>query len=149
MCRQVGDQLITNEVKMEVNPQDVTNYTVGGFAISGVAFWILRWFIRTFHVDRLANKATNAEGGVIDRLQGEINRLESIIKGQTETINSLQRYQRKLDKRLSNQRAVLIAIETIVEGMCTCDPNARKKLAELIAELITDDAYAEESEVHN
>ena len=149
MCRQVGDQLITNEVKMEVNPQDVTNYTVGGFAISGVAFWILRWLIRTFHVDRLANKATNAEGGVIDRLQGEINRLESIIKGQTETINSLQRYQRKLDKRLSNQRAVLIAIETIVEGMCTCDLNARKKLAELIAELITDDSYSDEPEVQN
>lgn len=134
---------------MEVNPQDVTNYTVGGFAISGVAFWILRWLIRTFHVDRLANKATNAEGGVIDRLQGEINRLESIIKGQTETINSLQRYQRKLDKRLSNQRAVLIAIETIVEGMCTCDLNARKKLAELIAELITDDSYSDEPEVQN
>lgn len=148
MCRQVGDQLITNEVKMEVNPQDVTNYTVGGFAISGVAFWILRWLIRTFHVDRLANKATNAEGGVIDRLQGEINRLESIIKGQTETINSLQRYQRKLDKRLSNQRAVLIAIETIVEGMCTCDLNARKKLAELIAELITDDSYSDLSLIH-
>ena len=134
---------------MEVNPQDVTNYTVGGFAISGVAFWILRWLIRTFHVDRLANKATNAEGGVIDRLQGEINRLESIIKGQTETINSLQRYQRKLDKRLSNQRAVLIAIETIVESMCTCDLNARKKLAELIAELITDDSYSDEPEVQN
>lgn len=134
---------------MEVNPQDVTNYTVGGFAISGVAFWILRWLIRTFHVDRLANKATNAEGGVIDRLQGEINRLESIIKGQTETINSLQRYQRKLDKRLSNQRAVLIAIETIVEGMCTCDLNARKKLAELITELITDDTDLDESAIQS
>lgn len=134
---------------MEVNPQDVTNYTVGGFAISGVAFWILRWLIRTFHVDRLANKATNAEGGVIDRLQSEINRLESIIKGQTETINSLQRYQRKLDKRLSNQRAVLIAIETIVEGMCTCDLNARKKLAELITELITDDTDLDESAIQS
>ena len=134
---------------MEVNPQDVTNYTVGGFVISGVAFWIIRWLIRTFHVDRLANKVTNAEGGVIDRLQSEINRLESIIKGQTETINSLQRYQRKLDKRLSNQRAVLIAIETIVEGMCTCDLNARKKLAELITELITDDKDLDESAIQN
>ena len=134
---------------MEVNPQDVTSYTVGGFVISGVAFWIIRWLIRTFHVDRLANKATNAEGGVIDRLQSEINRLESIIKGQTETINSLQRYQRKLDKRLSNQRAVLIAIETIVEGMCTCDLNARKKLAELITELITDDTDLDESAIQN
>jgi len=128
---------------MEVNPAEVTNYTVGGFAITGTAVWVIRWLIRTFHVDRLANKATNAEVNVIDRLQSEITRLETIVKGQTSTIDDLLKYQHKLDKRLSNQRAVLIAIETIVEGMCTCDSNARKKLAELIAELITADSYDE------
>lgn len=132
---------------MEINPQDVTAYTVGGFAISGTALWLVRWTVRTFHVDRLAIKSTNAEGSVIDRLQSEISRLETVIIGQNKVIADMQRYQRKLDKRLSNQRAVLIAIETIVEGMCTCDLNARKKLAELIAELITDDSYAEEPEV--
>lgn len=134
---------------MEINPNDVTAYTLGGFAISGTALWLIRWVVRTFHVDRLAIKSTNAEGSVIDRLQSEITRLETVIIGQNKVIADMQRYQRKLDKRLSNQRAVLIAIETIVEGMCTCDLNARKKLAELIAELITEDSYAEESEVQN
>ena len=134
---------------MEINPNDVTAYTIGGFAISGSALWLIRWVVRTFHVDRLAIKSTNAEGSVIDRLQSEITRLEAVIIGQNKVIADMQRYQRKLDKRLSNQRAVLIAIETIVEGMCTCDLNARKKLSELIAELITEDSYAEESEVQN
>ena len=134
---------------MEINPQDVTAYTIGGFAISGTALWLIRWVVRTFHVDRLAIKSTNAEGSVIDRLQSEITRLETVIIGQNKVIADMQRYQRKLDKRLSNQRAVLIAIETIVEGMCTCDLNARKKLAELIAELITDDSYSDEPEVQN
>jgi hypothetical protein len=134
---------------MEINPQDVTAYTIGGFAISGTALWLIRWVVRTFHVDRLAIKSTNAEGTVIDRLQSEISRLEVVITGQTKTIADMQRYQRKLDKRLSNQRAVLIAIETIVEGMCSCDTNARKKLAELIGELITDDSYADDEELKN
>ena len=134
---------------MEINPQDVTAYTIGGFAISGTALWLVRWMVRTFHVDRLAIKSTNAEGSVIDRLQSEITRLETVIIGQNKVIADMQRYQRKLDKRLSNQRAVLIAIETIVEGMCTCDLNARKKLAELIAALITDDSYTEDFEVQN
>lgn len=134
---------------MEINPNDVTAYTLGGFAISGTAVWLIRWVVRAFNVDRLAIKSTNAEGSVIDRLQSEIARLETVIIGQTKVIADMQRYQRKLDKRLSNQRAVLIAIETIVEGMCTCDLNARKKLAELIAELITEDSYADESEVQN
>ena len=134
---------------MEINPNDVTAYTIGGFAISGTALWLIRWVVRTFHIDRLAIKSTNAEGSVIDRLQSEITRLEAVIIGQNKVIADMQRYQRKLDKRLSNQRAVLIAIETIVDGMCTCDLNARKKLAELIAELITEDSYAEESEVQN
>ena len=128
---------------MDVNPQDVTNYTLGGFVISGTAVWLVRWLVRTFHVDKLAIKTTTAEGNVIDRLQGEINRLEKVIAQQSDTIEEMQKYQRKLDKKLSNQRAVLIAIETIVEGMCTCDTNARKKLAELISELI----LAEEREV--
>ena len=134
---------------MEINPQDVTAYTIGGFAISGTALWLIRWMVRTFHVDRLAIKSTNAEGSVIDRLQSEITRLETVIIGQNKVIADMQRYQRKLDKRLSNQRAVLIAIEMIVEGMCTCDLSARKKLAELIAELITDDSYSDEPEVQN
>ena len=134
---------------MEINPQDVTAYTIGGFAISGTALWLIRWVVRTFHVDRLAIKSTNAEGSVIDRLQSEITRLETVIIGQNKVIADMQRYQRKLDKRLSNQRAVLMAIETIVEGMCTCDLNARKKLAELIAALITDDSYTEDFEVQN
>ena len=134
---------------MEINPNDVTAYTIRGFAISGLALWLIRWVVRTFHVDRLAIKSTNAEGSVIDRLQSEITRLEAVIIGQNKVIADMQRYQRKLDKRLSNQRAVLIAIETIVEGMCTCDLNARKKLAELIAELITEDSYVDESEVQN
>lgn len=126
---------------MDVNPQDVTNYTVGGFVIGGTALWIIRWLIRTFHVDKLAIKAATAEGNVIDRLQGEIDRLEKVIAQQSDTIEEMQKYQRKLDKKLSNQRAVLIAIETIVEGMCTCDTNARKKLAELISELILAEEY--------
>ena len=134
---------------MEINPQDVTAYTIGGFAISGTALWLVRWMVRTFHVDRLAIKSTNAEGSVIDRLQSEITRLETVIIGQNKVIADMQRYQRKLDKRLSNQRAVLIAIEMIVEGMCTCDLDARKKLAELIAALITDDSYTEDFEVQN
>ena len=134
---------------MEINPNDVTAYTIGGFAISGTALWLIRWVVRTFHIDRLAIKSTNAEGSVIDRLQSEITRLEAVIIGQNKVIADMQRYQRKLDKRLSNQRAVLIAIETSVEGMCTCDLNARKKLAELIAELITEDSYADKSEVQN
>lgn len=126
---------------MDVNPQDVTNYTVGGFVIGGTALWLIRWLIRTFHVDKLAIKAATAEGNVIDRLQGEIDRLEKVIAQQSNTIEEMQKYQRKLDKKLSNQRAVLIAIETIVEGMCTCDTNARKKLAELISELILAEEY--------
>ena len=134
---------------MEINPQDVTAYTIGGFAISGTALWLVRWVVRTFHVDRLAIKSTNAEGNVIDRLQSEITRLETVIIGQNKVIADMQRYQRKLDKRLSNQRAVLMAIETIVEGMCTCDLNARKRLSELITELITDDSYSDDSEVQN
>ncbi len=134
---------------MEINPNDVTTYTLGGFAISGTALWLIRWVVRTFHIDRLAIKSTNAEGSVIDRLQSEITRLETVIIGQNKVIADMQRYQRKLDKRLSNQRAVLIAIETIVEGMCTCDINARNKLVELIAELITDDSYSDEPEVQN
>lgn len=134
---------------MEINPNDVTTYTLGGFAISGTTLWLIRWVVRTFHIDRLAIKSTNAEGSVIDRLQSEITRLETVIISQNKVIADMQRYQRKLDKRLSNQRAVLIAIETIVEGMCTCDLNARKKLAELIAELITDDSYSDEPEVQN
>lgn len=124
---------------MAVDPQDVANYTVGGFVISGSLFWMIRWLIRTFHVDRLANKSTNAEGNVIDRLEGEIVRLEGIVGKQQIDINNMLREQRKLERRLSNQRAVLIAIETIVEGMCTCDTKARRKLAELIAELINAD----------
>lgn len=134
---------------MEINPNDVTAYTIGGFAISGSALWLIRWVVRTFHVDRLAIKSTNAEGSVIDRLQSEITRLEAVIIGQNKVIADMQRYQRKLDKRLSNQRAVFIAIETIVEGTCTCDLNARKKLAELIAELITEDSYADESAIQS
>ena len=126
---------------MDVNPQDVTNYTVGGFVIGGTALWVIRWLIRTFHVDKLAIKAATAEGNVIDRLQGEIDRLEKVISQQNDTIEEMQKYQRKLDKKLSNQRAVLIAIETIIEGMCSCDTNARKKLAELISELILAEEY--------
>ncbi len=126
---------------MDVNPQDVTNYTVGGFVIGGTALWLIRWLIRTFHVDKLVIKASTAEGNVIDRLQGEIDRLEKVISQQNDTIEEMQKYQRKLDKKLSNQRAVLIAIETIVEGMCSCDTNARKKLVELISELILSEEY--------
>ena len=134
---------------MEINPNDVTTYTLGGFAISGTALWLIRWVVRTFHIDRLAIKSTNAEGSVIDRLQSEITRLETVIISQNKVIADMQRYQRKLDKRLSNQRAVLMAIETIVEGMCTCDLNARKKLAELITELITNDTDLDESAIQN
>ena len=124
---------------MSVDPQDVANYTLGGFAISGTAFWIIRWVVRTFHVDRLANKASTAEGNVIDRLEGEIKRLETIIKKQSLDIEDISRRHRRLERRLSNQRAVLIAVETIVEGMCTCDSASRKRLVELIAELINAD----------
>ena len=124
---------------MSVDPQDVANYTVGGLAAGGGAFWPLRWVIRTFHIDKLAIKSTTAEGNVIDRLEGEIHRLEAVINKQAVEIAQMHKEQRKLERRLSNQRAVLIAIETIVEGMCTCDLNARKKLAELIAELINAD----------
>lgn len=132
---------------MVVDPQDVANYTVGGFVLSGTLFVMIRWVVRTFHVDRLANKSTNAEGNVIDRLEGEISRLEVIITTPQGEINAMMREQRKLERRLSNQRAVLIAIETIVEGMCTCDSNARRKLAELIAELINADTDQDVPEV--
>lgn len=132
---------------MAVDPQDVANYTVGGFVLSGTLFVMIRWVVRTFHVDRLANKSTNAEGNVIDRLEGEINRLEGIIAKQQVDITNMAREQRKLERRLSNQRAVLIAIETIVEGMCACDSNARRKLAELIAELINADTDQDMPEI--
>ena len=128
---------------MSVDPNDVAGYTIGGFAIGGTAFWLLRWVIRTFHVDKLAIKSTTAEGNVIDRLEGEIHRLEAVINKQQEEITRMNRDQRKLERRLSNQRAVLIAIETIVEGMCTCDLQARRKLSELIAELINVDTDGE------
>lgn len=134
-------------IKMAVDPQDVANYSIGGLAIGGGAFWLLRWVIRTFHVDKLAIKSTTAEGNVIDRLEGEIHRLEAIINKQQNDIAKMNREQRKLERRLSNQRAVLIAIETIVEGMCTCDLNARKKLAELISELINADTDNDQCEV--
>ena len=49
---------------MSVDPNDVASYTIGGFAIGGTAFWLLRWVIRTFHVDKLAIKSTTAEGNV-------------------------------------------------------------------------------------
>jgi hypothetical protein len=124
---------------MAVETSEVANYTIGGLAAGGGMFWLLRWVIRTFHVDKLAIKSTTAEGNVIDRLESEIHRLEAVINKQQSEINTMNRDQRKLERRLSNQRAVLIAIETIVEGMCTCDLNARKKLAELITELITAD----------
>lgn len=123
------------------DPNDVSNYAVGGMAALGGGFWLLRWVIRTFHLDRAANKAADAEFNVIDRLQGEITRLEGVIAKQATQIAEMQAEQRKLEKRMSNQRAVLMAIETIVEGMCTCDSVARKKLAALIAELITDEGH--------
>lgn len=122
---------------MAADPNDLTNQAVtvlGGAA--GLA-WFLRWVVRTFHVDRLMNKTSDAEVGVIDRLQGEITRLEGVINAQKGEVEEMRREQRRMEKRLSNQRAVLIAIETIVESMCTCDNVSRKKLAGLIAELIT------------
>jgi len=124
---------------MVIDPQQAANYSVGGVVISGTLFWMIRWIIRTFHVDRLANKSTNAESNVIDRLENEIKRLEVIINKQSIDIDNMHREHRRLERRLSNQRAVLIAIETIVEGMCSCNSTSKKRLVDLIAELINAD----------
>jgi hypothetical protein len=72
------------------DPNEVTTWTLLGVAGGGSILWLLRWVIRTFHVDRTANAATDAEGGIIKQLQGEIARLAEIIKKQSTRIDELE-----------------------------------------------------------
>jgi len=121
---------------MTIEANEIANYGLGTFAIAGGGFYILRWVIRTFHIDKLAIKENHAEINVIDRLESEITRLETIIHKQQGEIASMMSNQRNLERMLSNQRAILLTIDMIIENMCTCDSKSKAKLAELIAELM-------------
>lgn len=118
-------------------PNDIANYGLGIFGIAGAAMVALRWAIRAFHVDTLAIKSSHAEVNVIDRLESEIVRLEEIIGKQQIQISKMTVAQNNLQKLLNNQRAILMTIEMLLDNMCTCDSDAKKKLGNLIAELIS------------
>jgi hypothetical protein len=119
-----------------IDAKDVADHGTTLFVLAGGTFWMLRWLIRTFHIDTLANKSNHAEVNVIDRLESEITRLEKIIDRQQVDITSMAKAQANLEKLVSNQKAVLMAVELIVSTMCTCDTGSRAKVTALINELI-------------
>lgn len=100
------------------DPNDVTNWTIAGVAGGGAILWLARWVVRTFHVDRLANKATDAEAGVIDRLQSEIKRLEEIIQWQGAEIRALQREMGTLHDVEVADAADLSMIAVLIDQKC-------------------------------
>lgn len=112
-----------------------TNGT-GLFVMAGGAIWMLRWIVRTFHIDTLAIKSNTAEVNVIDRLESEITRLEKIIEKQQIDIASMVKAQANLEKQITNQKAVLMAIEFIIETTCSCDAESKSRVAALIRELV-------------
>ena len=129
---------------MGLNNDDVVNPTTGIFALTAASLAGLRWAVRTFFMDKVAVKSANAEGNFIDRLETEIHRLEQIIAEQTKTIEELRDSHVEMCRRLGNQRAVLIAIETIVEAMCSCNNPGRQRLIELIGELVQEEVANKE-----
>lgn len=127
--------VIKRWINMSIEAADITNYGAGAFITAGGLFWILRWVIRAFHVDTLAIKSSHAEVNVIDRLESEITRLEAIITKQQTQISEMSDSQRNLEKLLQNQRAVLVAIEMIIDSSCTCNVITKGKLSELVSAL--------------
>lgn len=120
-----------------MHPNDIANYGFGIFGVAGIAMIALRWAIKAFHVDTLAIKSQHAEVNVIDRLESEIVRLEEIIGKQQIQISRMTVVQNNLQRLLNNQRAILMTIEMVLENMCTCDTEAKRKISKLIAELIS------------
>lgn len=116
---------------------EIANYGFGLFGFATIAMLALRWAIRAFHVDTLAIKSQHAEVNVIDRLESEIVRLEGIVGKQQIQISKMTVVQNNLQRLLNNQRAILMTIEMVLENMCSCDTEAKKKISRLIAELIS------------
>ena len=123
---------------MVIDPQQAANYTIGGVVISGSVFWLLRWVIRTFHVDKLANKSSNAESNVIDRLEKEITRLENVISSQDRQCDLEHRQYLILERKLASLQADLFTIRAVVDGSCVCDKPAQRRIIELINRSIND-----------
>jgi uncharacterized coiled-coil protein SlyX len=99
---------------------------VGGFLL------LLRWAVRTFSAERLAVKSDSAEGSVIDRLQGEITRLEALVAKMQMRLDDMQGKVDRMGKRLSGAYATMVAMEAIIEGTCNCDTRGKEKLKELV-----------------
>ena len=125
-----------------VNTEVATNVALMG-GVGGVFALFLRWAASAFSMAKVENKSADAEVGVIEQLRQEVARLATIIQSQQKDIETMRRTQFDLEKRVMNQRAVLFAIETIVENMGECDDSSRKKLMKLIA-IINDDESKEE-----
>ena len=123
---------------MVIDPQQAANYSFGGVVISGSVFWLIRWIIRTFHVDKLANKSANAESNVIDRLEKEIARLENVISSQDRQCDLEHRQYLILERKLASLQADLFTIRAVVDGSCVCDKPAQRRIIELINRSIND-----------
>ena len=123
---------------MVIDPQQAANYSVGGVVISGSVFWLIRWVVRTFHIDKLANKSTDAEGNVIDRLEKEISRLETIIAVQNLSSQVSHKEHMALERRLASLQADLFTIRAIIEGSCVCNKPAQKRIIDLINRSISE-----------
>lgn len=117
---------------------DTLNTVAGTLGGAGGLVMLFRWFSRTFHIDRAANKAADAETNVIDRLEKEIARLASIVQVQQAEIDGMRQKQARLETRLANTRAAFLAIECLIETLEVGDLAARKKLIDLLKDLISD-----------
>lgn len=124
---------------MVIDPQQAADYSFGGVVISGSIFWVIRWIIRTFHVDKLANKSANAESNVIDRLEKEIARLEVVIATQDNESDMAHRQYLMIERKLASRQADLFTIRAIMDGACVCDKPAQKRIIELINRSINED----------
>ena len=120
------------------DPNEVTNWTILGVAGGGSLIWLLRWVVRTFHLDRTANAAADAEGGIIKRLTGEIGRLEEIIRKQNLRIDELEgriNHVRELEVADASDLAELAVLIDTHCGGCVNATEAKKRMAGVIARI--------------
>ena len=100
------------------DPNEVTNWTILGVAGGGSLIYLLRWVVRTFHLDRTANAATDAEGGIISRLTAEITRLEEIIQRLTTRIDELENRIDVINANEIRDAGDLATLAVLVEAHC-------------------------------
>lgn len=125
---------------MAPEASELVGYGLGGSGLLALGTWVVRKFMLSWSADRNVMAIDEVNTKTVERLQGEIARLETLVSKMGDKIESLDSRLNRIKQFLIEIQGEMVNIEVEL-SQCSCStmPSLRVRLAELRKKMIEAD----------